>query len=286
MKQQTVRLVVPEWQGGMDPNYQFGAQLLAQIIPPAGLENTETIEVPVSSTAETDSHIDAEQTLLRQIRLITDILRMKDPQKVLTVGGDCAVSEAPFDYLHGKYPDDLGIIWLDAHPDVSSDQNSDHVHEMVLANLLGYGASKFNVVTSYPFKPENVLLAGLKVEDLRPKDQLVNDLGLRYVTPQQLMSDSHLVEDWLKERGLKHLAIHFDLDVLTPTDYRSILPADPTSRIEDFGAAVGDLRLDQVLRFLMDMDQAADVVGLTLAEHMPWDAIRLRNGLKKLQIFA
>lgn len=36
----------------------------------------------------------------------------------ITLEGNCLVSEASFDYLHGKYGDELGIIWFGAQLDI------------------------------------------------------------------------------------------------------------------------------------------------------------------------
>ncbi|BDR58730.1 arginase family protein [Xylocopilactobacillus apicola] len=276
---QTVCLINQQWQGGMNPDYSFGASLLAQIVPPS---SAETIFAPMEEGAESLTSIDGQETLLRQMKATYDLLVEKNLAKVITLGGDCAVSEAPFDYLHGKYPLDLGIIWLDAHPDVSNESNSHHVHEMVLANLMHRGAKDFNQSVVHPFKPSQVLLAGLQVQDLRPKDKLVHQLNLTISTPENLTTASN----WIKHQGIKRLAIHWDLDVLAPDDFYSILPAKPGLDLKDFDAAVGTLMLNQVLEFLEEIQKSCEIVGLTLAEHMPWDALRLRSGLRNLEIFS
>jgi arginase len=121
--------------------------------------------------------VDGDQALLDQHTQVRAALANVQPNRVITLGGDCAVSAVPFDYLHGRYPDDFGVIWLDAHPDISTVKDSHHFHEMVVSNLLKVSGSGFD-----------------------------------------------------------------------GTD--------------------------------------ADLVGLTIAEHMPWDAIRLRKGLSKLKIFS
>lgn len=36
------------------------------------------------------------------------------PDKIITIGGNCIVSLAPFDCLHGLY-DNIGIIWYNAY---------------------------------------------------------------------------------------------------------------------------------------------------------------------------
>ena len=46
-------------------------------------------------------------------------LTAENPDRVVTVGGNCMVSLALFDYLHGKY-ENVGIVWIYAHPDVST----------------------------------------------------------------------------------------------------------------------------------------------------------------------
>lgn len=56
-------------------------------------------------------------------------------------------------------------------------------------------------------------------------------------------------------------------------------------QLADFPAAVGQLSLDQVVRILSDLEDVTDLVGLTIAEHLPWDAIQLRNSLSQLAIF-
>lgn len=88
------------------------------------------------------------------------------------------------------------------------------------------------------------------------------------------------------QNGIKHVAVHWDLDVLDPDDFKSILPAEPYLDRSQFGAAIGSMTLDQVIKLLTDVGTDADLVGLTIAEHMPWDAIRLRKGLSKLKIFS
>lgn len=285
MTEKTIRIVNQQWQGGMNKDYSFGARLLSHIVPPSYSADTETIFVPISEEAHSNGQVDAQETLLEQFAATKAVLTAKDPARIITLGGDCSVSEVPFDYLHGKYPKDLGLIWLDAHPDVSAPANSHHVHEMVLANLLQHGVPEFNQTIENPFKPSEVLLAGLRADQLRPMDGAVGELGLKYLTPQQLQEDRNAVKEWIRQSGFKHIAVHFDLDVLDPADFRAILPAEPGLNIAEFGAAIGSLKLSQVLALLEDVSRFSDLVGLTIAEHMPWDALRLRKGLATLPIF-
>ncbi|WP_405076476.1 arginase family protein [Ligilactobacillus acidipiscis] len=285
MTVKTIRLVNEQWQGGMNENYSFGARLLSHIVPPSYSDETETVFAPVSAETKGGNGIDAGETLKEQISAAYNILTAKDPRNVLTLGGDCSVSEAPFDYLHGKYPAKLGLIWLDAHPDVATPETSHHLHEMALADLIGQGGPGSAEMIKAPFDPSDVLLAGLRYDQLRPMDAKVANLGLSYVTPDRLHEKSLPVTNWIKQRGFTKVVIHWDLDVLDPADFHAILPAQPGLDRRDFGAAIGTLKLDEVLRLLGDISKTADIAGLTLAEHMPWDALRLRQGLADLPIF-
>ena len=66
MTSTTLRLNMPQWQGGNEPAYRFGAELLAFLAPPAdGPE--ETIDVPhpeEGATLQTDAGIVGRAALL------------------------------------------------------------------------------------------------------------------------------------------------------------------------------------------------------------------------------
>ena len=82
----------------------------------------------------------------------TKLLRHQ-PDSIVVLGGDCLVDLAPFNYLNEKYDGNLGIIWVDAHPDILIPEQYNHAHAMVLGNLMGIGDDEFkavvNVITSY-----------------------------------------------------------------------------------------------------------------------------------------
>jgi len=283
----TIRLLFPQWQGGDNPDYAFGAELLSHIIPQNETDEFFQVKVPQNFTDErsVEDGVKGESELLVQIEEAKGILQAENPDRVITLGGDCAVSQAPFDYLNGKYKGNVGILWLDAHPDIARLEDSEKDHEMVLGNLLGRGAPQFAEKVENQYKPEQVFLAGLQYDELRDIDQDVNRLNLSYAKPEELKNDSSKILEWIQENNIQHLVVHFDLDVLSPQDFRSIYPAEPY--LDSFEeAAVGDLTFKQVVRILNDVETKADVVGLSITEHIPWDAINLRNSLSKLSIFS
>lgn len=210
---------------------------------------------------------------------------MKNPDKVIVFGGDCSISQAPFDYLSGRYGEKLGILWLDAHPDVSSPEDTSHNHEMVLANIMGHGAPQFVSQMKHPVDTSRVMFGGLIKEELRQMDRAVVKLGIRVAGPEELTENAQPIIEWIKENGITQLAVHWDLDVVSPEDFRSTYPAKPYQNKDDFAAAIGRMTLEQVVRILRDVNTHAEIVGLCIAEHMPWDAINLRQALGRISIF-
>lgn len=282
----TLKALYPEWEGGVNPNYILGAKIMDLVVPPS--QSIEEVEVPVATAdndnlLQRDNGVDAAKVLKAQTKTFAAMLETKQPDKVLTIGGDCAVSLTPFNYLSQKYGKDLGIIWLDAHPDISTTDQSHHLHEMVVSSLLGKGAPDFNIQN--PLNNKQVLLAGLVKESLRPMDNHVKDYNVQVLTPERLKEDTSLIKQWIDDNNFTKIAVHFDLDVLSPGDYRSIYPAEPGINRAAFPAAIGKLNLETVGTLLKQIDTSADLVGLTIAENMAWDSLRLQRELSDLSLF-
>jgi arginase len=81
------------------------------------------------------------------------------------------------------------------------------------------------------------------------------------------------------------VAVHLDLDVLDPTYFRSLYFTNPEAESGAFeGVPQGRMRMKEVVRLLKDVEKVAGVVGITIAEHLPWDALALKNMLKELPL--
>lgn len=282
----TLRIKYPQWHGGVNPNYVFGSNILYAIAPPNPKD--EEVEIKIdqnfSKTEKLDG-IECGEALFNELNQVYTILNEKSPTHIIIFGGDCSVSQAPFDYLKGKYGENIGIIWLDAHPDVSGPKDSSHLHEYVLADLMGQNPNSKITKVNNPYDPKKVIMAGLIEKDLRPMDMTCKKLNLEICSPEELSKSSEKILKWIENNNLKYLAVHWDLDVLSPDDFRSIYPAEPHTKLEDFPAAIGKMKLSEVARVLNDVSQKAEIVGLSIAEHLPWDAFNLRKTLSEIPIF-
>lgn len=283
-KKDFLRLVYPQWQGGniarwfpeFDPEtisrgYFLGSQLLNFLCGPS--KNTETVPVTVApeNRVETDGVLD-KKIVMEQIRAALDILRIKNPERVLTLGGECSVSVPVFSFLAQKYADDVGIIWIDAHPDITLPGDPyNGFHAMALAACMGEGDSDILNLLPTSVKKENVLTVGVRNYERQQIVDRFQDWKLQNVLVSEVQAQTTRIADWLKARNLSRVLIHLDLDVMEPTELQVAVGQDPDGlRIKDTGFVVNQIK------------KQADIVGLTVAEPMPRKAIRLQQLLSEL----
>ena len=107
--------------------------------------------------------IRAREEVTEGICRAAQVIEAAQPDKIITIGGNCIVSQAPFDYLHGRYSN-VGIVWIDAHPDVSTPADGyPHAHAMVLGSLMGHGDKELSTLMKHPkFQADEILYVGLQ----------------------------------------------------------------------------------------------------------------------------
>ena len=283
-----IRLIYPQWQGGniarWIPNipsddasrgYYLGAMLLNFLAPETA---NETFEVPVSTDIseriEKNGVLDHD-IIKEQAKAALDTLRIANPDRVVTLGGECSVSAPVFTYLADKYGGDVAIVWVDAHPDITlpgDDYNG--YHAMALTACMGMGDE--DIVGQLPAKvsPADVCLAGLRECEYPYIEKRVEELGITHFSPSDLASDSSLLIDWLRNNDKSRVMVHFDMDVMDPADILAAVADGPA----------GGLKLTEVVRLINDIATVKELVALTVAEPMPRLAIRLKNMLSDLPL--
>ncbi|MCY9590660.1 arginase [Paenibacillus chitinolyticus] len=282
MTKKTIRLLMPQWQGGNNPNYSFGAELLAWLAPD---NDQPLIHVPVQAydgiPLENENGTYGRKQLLEQLEAAHHIIDAYKPDRIVMFGGDCLVEQAPFAYLNERYKGELGLVWMDAHSDLGRIVGYDYGHTLPLGNLMGEGDEEFAKHVKIPLNPENVFIAGINVQtDL--DTEIIQRLGIKTAGTQELMNGTKSIKEWIKQSNIKHLAIHLDLDVLDPKAFRSLLFANPETPYE-FSAA-GTMQMSGLLNLIKELSEETDVVGLGITEHLPWDSINLRKLLGEIPI--
>lgn len=285
----TLRLIWPQWQGaGRDivgellPEvplgearraYALGAQVLAAVLP-AHDGPTEVVAIPDSEHGATDG-IESRQEIIASLASAQMTIARYDFDRVLTLGGECSVSVAPFAALADKYGKDLAVVWIDSHPDTDTpDTGYDGYHAMAVSQLLGRGDKEIVSMLPATVAASHVALAGLQGGE---EDALAHvvEWGLQTFSPEELRESSEHLLAWLAGTGATKVAIHLDVDTIDSND--AFLGLAPVP---------GGLTRADVRRIIAELGEAVDVVGLTIAEFIPRDVLAVRGLLTDLPLLA
>lgn len=279
----TLRLIYPQWQGGdiatfvpeleakdVSLGYALGAELLEFLAP----KSAKTARMPVSMEYKRESKngILNYDEIFAQTKAALELLEKQNPDKILTLGGECSVSVPPFSYLGHKYKGDVAVVWIDAHKDLNLPGDSyEGYHAMALASCCGLvdkeGIAK---ILPYHFSPKDCILVG--VRDFEGKKERLEEIGVSYLSPENSKAPEKLLQ-WLKNSVKSKVVVHFDLDVL-----------DPSELVMAVGVVENGLKIAEVLNLINAIHANYELVGLTIAEHLPRVAIKLHNMMRELPL--
>lgn len=286
----SLRLLMPQWQGGNDPVYHLGAQLLAWLAPKGS--DYQLVEVPVAvpdgSALENEGGTLGKTAILRQNQAALEIIQSADPERIVTFGGDCSVSLAPFSYMAAKHAGDVAVLWIDAHFDLASSKVSTHAHSYPMLNLLGQGDPEFADFAKVPVPSAQLAYVGIDKSKISERSRLaVEAIKPRVFSPDELTGSLAEVVTWVRETEASKLLVHFDLDVIDPNKFRSQLFNNPAGLAEQFKTSpTGTMSFESVIALLLAVGEVIDIVALTIAEHLPWDVENLRKTLARLPILS
>lgn len=279
----TIRFLYPDYISGGLETYYFGANLLQYILP----ENPDQPLIKVDITPPDGKEKAVTEGIYGRTEVAHGIdsayqkIAQEQPDKIITIGGSCLVSFAPFDYLHGKY-ENTGILWIDAHPDVSTTKNGyQFAHAMVLGALLGAGDPVMtDRMQNHPFAAKDILYVGLQ-DMFGYQKEFLEQAGVNYkIQTEQFVSADEIIS-FVKRYD--HILVHFDIDAMDERFFHSTYFANP--EIQGDGSGGGRMTMEQVGQVISLAEKYSEMVGLTIAEYLPFDEYRLHQMLASLKIF-
>ena len=175
-----------------------------------------------------------------------------------------------------------GILWHEtSHPDVSMAKDDyPNAHAMVLGALLGKGEKALvDTLCNPPFKPNELLYVGLQgLHDYQA--QFLDRLGVNYKIQTDDFVSNKEIETFVKR--FDHILVHLDIDVLDPKEFHSTYFANP--ELVGDGSGGGKMRLAELGKILQIINQNSSVVGMTIAEYLPFDEERLHKMFLSLDL--
>ena len=283
----TIRLIYPQWQGGnisslipdlsiedSSKGYILGSFLLNFLAPET---KNETYIVPIdkkiSKREEKEGILDY-KIITKQSKKALEIIKKANPDKILTLGGECSTSVIPFTYLNKKYNNDTAVVWIDAHPDITLPyDNYNGYHAMAVSAMMGKVNENINKILPSFIDPSKILFLGLRDWEREEIKIRQKEYKIKHLINKDVNKSSNKILSWIKSTGAKNVMIHFDLDVL-----------DPKEIIAAVGVVPCGLKINEVIRIINDISKEYNLIALTIAEPMPKIAIKLKNMLNQLPL--
>ncbi len=245
----------PQWQGGADRVTYDGANEIQKY-----MVGHDYVILQVSTDEEGVSAekngIKGFDILRRQMNSAYDRMQEDAPDKVFTLGGGCDSDVPAVVYLNNRYHGDFTLIWMDAHGDLNTPDES--------VSSLFYGMPLRSVMDSqcfgllenqWPLSTSQIIHIGGRDFDDAEK-AFINATGMAAYSVQDFRSDSNLIHRIFKGIHSEHIYVHLDLDVIDPL----VFPNTPLP-------VAGGLSCEEVYDIL---DVAADkLVGFGIYEYAP-----------------
>jgi hypothetical protein len=174
---------------------------------------------------------------------------------------------APFSYLINKHGDDLAILWIHSHPDMGTGETAyPGFHAMVVSALTGHGDQELLEMLPATTTADRVALVGMHDWTDPTLPAIAAEWGLSVFSRDALRSTSAHCSTGSTPPGATMVAIHFDVDTIDADEVQLGLGADR-----------GGLSTAEARRVVADIDGAAEVVALTIAEFIPRQVMQLQQ---------
>ncbi len=186
---------------------------------------------------------------------------LKD-SKLVTLGGDHAISVGTIAGAAEALNGDLGVIWIDAHGDINTHETSasGNIHGMTSAILLGFGDKRLTDLVKTKIKKENIVYIGLKDLDQAEIDLLRRE-NITVVTIMDILQNGFEAitkQIEILEQRVKNMWVSLDVDVIDEQFAPAAAMATP-----------GGLSYREITNLLMYIGKRTQVVGMDVVEIAP-----------------
>ena len=276
------------WGSEMGPDHLVNLGL-ASTLQKAGFNilNTKSInaEIPNSQPTErTKRYSNNVNSFLEDLFESTSKTLEKKLFPVI-LGGDHSLTIASFaavSRFYDKQKQDVGIIYIDSHPDINipGDNPSGAIHGMTVACLLGIlGSEDFTNNQYMSLKSNNLFYIGVRDIDQTEQERISN-LQIATLTNDNLCQPNLYekiseIINYFKENKLK-LYLSFDLDVLDSSLAMGV-NYNPKN--------TNGINIDIAKTLLKEFLNYPDIVGLDIVEYNPIKDIQNKTARNLIELF-
>ncbi len=168
--------------------------------------------------------------VIAKLKAVTVDILSRDNFPIM-LGGEHSMSAGPVSALVDKYGDKLGILWIDAHVDMNTpDQSpSQNIHGMPLALLCGFDSGVDGAyerdwkmlqgsVVNQKLNPANICWFGLRDVDTgeRSRAKMGCAITMHDIDRDGVLGCWNRINSYLRDLGCEYLYISLDVDAMDP----------------------------------------------------------------------
>lgn len=254
-------LFFPQYQAGFVPSViPVGTPALRELWK----KDPGFAEVPIQATdpdrPETDRGVRFRRIIKKQLSDAGAIIDERQPDFIVTTGGDCGGSFSSIAYINQKFDGKIGVLWIDAHADIHtpSTSPSGNYHGMVLRHLMGH--EEFDIQPQLPLRPGQIGYLGLRDTE-QEEDAVIERLGIPRFSAREIMAGNgplDAVIEHFRQNGVTHLYLHVDCDVMDEKVFPHVHVPEPDG-----------LSLERLLEVLQYLRSKMPVASCCLTEWAP-----------------
>lgn len=252
---------------------EAGLTRILKYLRTQGIEVEDGGDIKVPELVKTDCKPTGSEEMIAYAPLIMESLNniLENHKIPLVIGGDHSITiptaTAAADFLHKseRSNTDLGVIWVDAHPDLElpGENSTNDLHAMPAAHLLGLGVPELrNLLEFSPkVKPENLIFIGLR--DVVPEElQIIRDNNIVSFTMSDIerLGIVKVCEDAFEHMKMNTQAflLSFDIDAIDPMTAPGVDYPEP-----------GGLTYREAMVIMEFASQAENIILLEMLEVCP-----------------
>lgn len=142
-------------------------------------------------------------------------LKENPSARIFSIGGGCDADVPVISHLNKLYDGNLFVLWLDAHGDLNSPEESKTgLFYGMPARILIDGRDIFPDIIERPLMPHQIIHIGGRDFD-KPELGYIKKNNIQCISS---VSTKH-IKDALNEKQRSFIYIHLDLDILSPEEF-------------------------------------------------------------------
>ena len=219
-KMKSMMFGVPMNLGANKAGIEFGPDTLCEAFPDT-FDEMEIIEVEKQKENFNEWNLKYKNTILNTCEKLATAVNeaVRDGYRPIVIGGDHSIALGSISGV--SLEKEIGVIWIDAHGDMNTDESTitGNIHGMPLALLQGAGDR--DLVNCFyegaKIDSKNVVILGARDLDFKERE-IIDQLGVKVIYHDEVLQKGldNILEEIREYLQIDNLHISFDVDSVNP----------------------------------------------------------------------